>query len=257
MTIGIYAIYNKLDNKVYVGKSKNIERRISQHFSALRKEVIDTKRVNKHLFNSFKKYGEENFKWKILEEVKSCDEELLKYLELYYMDLHKSYDRDFGYNLRRDSSTNMIVHEETRVLISESVQGEKNPNYGNNWTDEQKSRMSEIKKKQFEDGTYDFMKTPEHKKRLSDFTTNLWKDEEKKYAMARKVAEAKSVLRFYQYCKITNEFIRAWESMDEIITHHPDYHKKSIYSVCSGWKKSYRGFVWKSEEKVAYLDVSC
>ena len=33
------------------------------------------------------------------------------------MDDYKSTDRQFGYNLRRDSSTQMIVHEETKQLI--------------------------------------------------------------------------------------------------------------------------------------------
>ena len=48
------------------------------------------------------------------------------------MDDYKSTDRQFGYNLRRDSSTQMIVHEETKQLLSEKYQGENNPNYGNN-----------------------------------------------------------------------------------------------------------------------------
>ena len=34
------------------------------------------------------------------------------------MDNYKSTDREFGYNLRRDSSTQMIVHEETKQLLN-------------------------------------------------------------------------------------------------------------------------------------------
>ena len=37
--------------------------------------------------------------------------------------------------------------------------------------------------------------------------------------------------------------------MLEIIDKYPDFHKIAIYSVCNGWKKSYRGFVWKSFSK--------
>jgi hypothetical protein len=47
------------------------------------------------------------------------------------MDNYKSTDREFGYNLRRDSSTQMIVHEETKQLLSKCNLGENNPNYGN------------------------------------------------------------------------------------------------------------------------------
>lgn len=249
MTIGIYAIYNRIDNKIYVGKSKNIEKRIKGHFAGLRSEYFNSKTVNRYLFNAFKKHGEENFKWKILHAIDELDEVLLSELELHYMDLYQSYNQEFGYNLRRDSSTGMIVHEQTRLLISENNMGENNPNYGNNWSDAQKKRMSDIKKQQFADGVYDFMKTEKHRKFLSESSTNLWKDEEKRAIMAEKVALAKSELRFYQYCKITGELVATWESMHDILKEHPDYHRIAIYSVCNGHKKSYRGFIWKSELK--------
>lgn len=249
MTIGIYAICNKINGKKYVGKSKHIEHRISSHFCALRKQERDKKKTNRHLFNSFKKYGEDAFYWEILEAFDNVDEALLKERELHYMQLLKTTERDFGYNLRMDSSTNMIVHEETKRLQSEQNTGTSNPNFGNKWSDEQKQNMSKIKKKQFEDGVYDFMKTDEHRKFLSEFSTNLWKDEGKKAAMAEKVSLAKSELRFYQYCKVTGELLNVWESIADILKANPDYHRIAIYSVCNGHKKSYRGYVWKSEKK--------
>ena len=43
----------------------------------------------------------------------------------------------------------MFVHEETKQLLSEKYQGIYNPNYGNNWTNEQKEQMSKIKKEQY------------------------------------------------------------------------------------------------------------
>lgn len=97
---------------------------------------------------------------------------------------------------------------------------------------------------------YDWMKSPEWKAKLSKNSKLLWKDEEKKAAMAEKVAEAKSILKFYQYCKISGELIREWNSIREIMLEHPDWHDKAIYGVCNGHKKSYRGFTWKSEKKL-------
>jgi len=55
MTCGIYAIRNLTTNKVYVGKSINIESRFSGHKSMLRSEVR-SKDCNRYLFNAFKKY---------------------------------------------------------------------------------------------------------------------------------------------------------------------------------------------------------
>jgi hypothetical protein len=67
--------------------------------------------------------------------------------------------------------------------------------------------------------------------------------------MARKVAKATSTLRFYQYDKNTMELVKVWEYMDDILQENPNYHRIAIYSVCNGHKKSYRGYIWKSELK--------
>lgn len=250
MTIGIYCIRNKINDKKYIGKSINIEHRFSAHRAVLVKTERDKKKTNRHLYNAVQKYGLDNFEFMILEIFMGIDEQELKDRELHWMDFYRSYDRDFGYNLRRDSSTASIVHQETRGIFSTIFLGDKNPNYGNKWTEEQKSRMSEIKSQQFKDGIYDWMQSPEWKVKLSENAKLLWKDEAKKAAMAEKVAEAKSTLMFYQYCKYSGELIRIWNSMREIMTEHPDWHDKAIYSVCNGYKKSYLGFTWKSEEKV-------
>lgn len=252
--IGIYSITNNLNGKRYIGKSKNIKARFWQHKNALDKicngDSRYKKNTNRHLANSVLKYGIENFTFKVLQEFQECSDADLADAEIYWMDFYKTTDRDFGYNLVRDSSSSVEVHEETKKILSDLFSGEDNPNFGNKWTDEQKSNMSNIKKAQFKDGTYDFMKTEEWKSKLSEWGKETWKDEEKKKAMARKVAEATSNLRFEQYDKHTMQLVGEYSSMLEIIDKYPDFHKIAIYSVCNGWKKSYRGFVWRSFEKV-------
>ena len=47
--IGIYKIYNNLDNKVYIGQTKNLEKRFSQHIDHLRRN----KHFNNHLQNAY------------------------------------------------------------------------------------------------------------------------------------------------------------------------------------------------------------
>ena len=252
MTVGIYCILNKINGKRYIGKSKNIEHRFASHESYLKKNLPNKKVVNRYLFDSVKKYGLDNFLFEIVEKFNIVDDNLLKDREIYWMDFYKTCDRAYGYNLRRDSSTATTVHDETRKLLSLVTKGESNPNYNNKWTQEQKSKMSDIKKQQIEDGLYAWMQSPEWRAKLSESSKNLWKDAEKKEKMAEKVAESKSVLRFYQYCKVSGELLRVWESIGEIIKENPDWHSKAIYSVCSGYKKSYRGFLWKSEEKVLH-----
>jgi len=243
MTIGIYAIFNKENGKSYVGKSKNIEQRFAQHKYHLNSDDYNKKACNRHLWNSYKKHGSDSFDFVILQKFDYFDDEILSEAELFWMEFYETTIRENGYNLRKDSSSNMTVHEETRKLMSENVSGSKNPNFGNRWSEESKVEMSEKMKLAHLRGSY----TEEWKAKISVASTNTWKNEEKKKDMADKVSIAKTKLKFYQYDKITNELIAVWDSMKKIIDKHPDWHRIAIYSVCNGHKNSYRGYVWKSE----------
>lgn len=59
MTCGIYKIENKLNGKVYIGQSINIEQRWREHKS--RYLSIDEKEYNKPLYNAIRKYGLQKF----------------------------------------------------------------------------------------------------------------------------------------------------------------------------------------------------
>jgi len=249
MTIGIYAIINTVNRKMYVGKSRNIEARFWSHKNQLKKDVR-CKDTNRYLFSSVKKYGIENFEFKILESFESISDAELSDKELFYMDLYNSCNKDHGYNLRRDSSTKTEVHEDTKELIRLNNLGERNPNFGKKWTDEQKLRASEITKRLLSEGVYDHLRTSEYKEKLSKFASELWKDEARKLRMAENVSLNRRVFGFRQYDKVTKELVNSWQSMSDIIKANPNYHDKAIYSVCNGWKKSYRGFVWEKFELI-------
>ncbi|MBQ0111563.1 MAG: GIY-YIG nuclease family protein [Bacteroidales bacterium] len=243
MTVGIYKIENKLNNKVYIGKSINIEMRFINHKSLLNKDTR-SKDCNRHLYNAVKKNGIDNFNFEIIEDLSfNYSEEILIDRELYWMEFYNSCDRDHGYNLRKDSSSKCIVHEETRKLLSLRV-GELNSNFGNTWSDDQKKNASEIQKRRHKEGFYG----DEWISKLRITSSNIWKDEEKKLNMAKKVSEAKSKYRFYQYSKY-GELLFTYESINELCDKNPSYHIQSIYSVCSGYKKSYKGFIFKKELK--------
>jgi group I intron endonuclease len=173
---GIYKITNCVNGKVYIGKSIDIlNRRWVYHKSLLNKGT----HINKHLQNSWNKYGENNFDFSIILE---CTPDELDEYEIYYIDLYKSYLPEYGYN-KTLGGDGAIPTEETRKKMSiahkgilgtpESklkqsikLRGENNPMYGrkrelspvygkpksdetiqklkNYWTDERRLEQSKL-----------------------------------------------------------------------------------------------------------------
>jgi group I intron endonuclease len=60
---GIYCILNIVNNKIYIGSSKNLQERLTNHKIMLK----NNKHYNNILQNSYNKYGEHNFIYNILE----------------------------------------------------------------------------------------------------------------------------------------------------------------------------------------------
>ena len=88
---GIYKIINLINNKAYIGQSKNIPLRISNHKFELNKN----KHPNKHLQNSWNKFGKENFYFGIICE---CSPEKLDSKEIEYIKIFNSISN--GYNTK-------------------------------------------------------------------------------------------------------------------------------------------------------------
>jgi group I intron endonuclease len=137
---GVYCITNNINGKVYIGKSKNIYSRMYQHLSDLKLKRYRCE--NSHFLNAWWKYGNENFTYHVLEYL-DLNEKLVKQRELYWMIKYNSTNRNYGYNLRMDSDTNMIVHEETSLKISKRLKKEWNDgvrrNHGKKLSDNWKS----------------------------------------------------------------------------------------------------------------------
>lgn len=84
---GIYKITNKINNKCYIGQSKDIIKRWKTEYK--------WHKLNRHLQSAFNKYGLENFDFEILEE---CSPNLLNEREQFWITIYNSFDRNFGYN---------------------------------------------------------------------------------------------------------------------------------------------------------------
>lgn len=213
---GIYCIFNTKTGKRYVGKSINIHGRIKAHITGLNRRSKDE---NRHLINSYHKHGRSSFGYEVLEYLSDTDLEKLKERELFWMEHLKCLDRRYGYNLRKDSSSNMIVHEETRIKLSNAS----------------KNRRE---------------KFPDLHASIGKKTKKFWEENpEIKLVMAEKVSIATTNYTIIQLDKdmgIVNEY----PTQKYLKSQLPDYYLPAILQVCGGLKSSYKGFYWR------YRDIS-
>ena len=89
---GVYCIENIINNKKYIGISRDIKRRWSEHRHELNYHI----HVNQYLQSAWDKYGKSNFKFYVVE---LCDESVLSDKERNYIKLYKTLSHENGYNL--------------------------------------------------------------------------------------------------------------------------------------------------------------
>lgn len=90
--IGIYKIENKVNGKVYIGQSVNIDTRWYNH----RNELNGNRHHNEHLQNAWNKYGSNSFDFILIEE---CTLENIDEREIFWIKHFNSLNPNFGYNL--------------------------------------------------------------------------------------------------------------------------------------------------------------
>lgn len=109
MSCGIYKITNKINNKAYIGCSKNIEHRWLCHKS---ESILGyNPQYNYTIHKAFRKYGIDNFNFEIIEET---SEDKLFDREKYWIEYFNTYYNGYNETLGGDSGP--------------SMPGEKNPN---------------------------------------------------------------------------------------------------------------------------------
>ena len=134
---GIYEIENLVNGNFYIGSAVNIDKRWGQHRSDLRKG----KHINKHLQSAFNKYGENAFKFMILEVV--LFPEGLIPLEQKYLDELKP---EYNISPTAGSLFGVKCTEETKKKMSKALKGNKN-RLGKHFSEETKKKISEALKR--------------------------------------------------------------------------------------------------------------
>jgi len=136
---GIYKFTNKLSEKVYIGKSVDINRRIKGHL----KESKNNPTTPFH--KALNKYGLNGFDFEILIE---CSPDDLNYWEQYYINYYKSniyiYGDKYGYNCTKGGDGVQLFGDKNGMYgkhhTPEAVEKCRICNVGRSWTDEQRKK---------------------------------------------------------------------------------------------------------------------
>lgn len=132
----IYRIMNLINNKVYIGQTINT---FNIRYGKNKKEGVAAERVlevyekseqkNRHLYNSLKKYGTDNFKVEILKRGLTVDE--LNYWEEFYIALYNSTDNRYGYNYKKGGENQERVQDylDVKQSLFDKIQNEKYVDY--------------------------------------------------------------------------------------------------------------------------------
>lgn len=137
MAAGIYAITNKVNGKAYISAALNFGVRWNRHRSDLRL----SRHHNLYLQRSWNKYGEEAFKFGILEYLDNLDE--LYLAEQFWVDTYKEENKEL-YNMATPGKAPMLgfpVSKETCRKISKGLKGKPK-------SEEHKRKLSEANKGQ-------------------------------------------------------------------------------------------------------------
>ena len=116
--IGIYKYENKLNGKIYIGQSNNIEKRYNQHSY----DSSHSERIHSVIDRAIAKYGLENFSFEIIEE---CPVEKLDEREIYWIAYYDSYNNGYnstigGKSLRGENHPRALLTEEEVWQIREA-----------------------------------------------------------------------------------------------------------------------------------------
>lgn len=231
---GIYIIMNLVNGKFYIGSSKQVKRRLYIHKNSLRKN----KHHSYHLQQSWDKYGEENF---IFEIVKNTTINDMLIEEQKWLDFHKTYDRDYGYNISKFVENTFKETKRTNEFkLKRSL--------------EEKEKWSKFTEEERKNHPINKIVRRGHKlskehidiiSKLTPFTINS-----PKAILKRREAVIKSNIKRFskpvlQFSK-NKEFIQMFPSIKDTNI----YLKRRIYSnsitrACTGKQQFSAGFIWE------------
>jgi len=135
----IYKATNKINGKIYIGRTiKSLAERIRGHIS----KSLNNSSGNIYFHNAIKKYGPENFEWKVIAKYNSLEE--LNKAEIKMIEKYNTFEKGYNLTVGGEGTVGYKFTEETRKKMSEAQKGEKSHMYGKHISEEHKRKLSEF-----------------------------------------------------------------------------------------------------------------
>ena len=195
----IYKATNKINKKVYIGQSKNLEQRKKEHF-------YDTKYGKTAFHKALKKYGFDNFDWEIIAECITREEAnilekkfILEYGGVESTELYN--ETEGGHSLKLRNFT-----DADRKKLSKKAKNQKLWLLGS--TPENIAKSVETRKKtgvysrlsERQKGENNVSKRAEVQSKIANSVKKLWEDPEYRANQVRKQLESNPVVKC-PYCE--------------------------------------------------------
>jgi len=221
MESGIYKIKNIVNCKIYIGSAKSLKKRKSSHFNSLK----NNKHRNNRLQKAFNKYGENNFKFEIIEY---CREDLLIGREQRYLD---NYNPEYNICKIAGSTLGVKPSKESLEKRIQSLTGYKH-------TDEAKENMRNATLKRMERDSEQILSALA-KGRLY----NKGKIFNLEYRISLSLAKTNGVIKPIKRICIDTEEEKIYDY--KFLIRDDGFYIKSVVKCCEGLSKSHKNYIWK------------
>lgn len=234
----IYSIKNKVNGKLYVGRTNNYQRRYNEHFG--KKDTCTILR------KAFEKYGKDNFVMKPIVSFTTYNrqilDDVLNALEKYYIEKFDTYKNGYNATLGGEGNSGWEVSEETRKKRSQSLKGRKVSDkererllsYVKNrvWTKEQREHQKNIM----------LNRDPSIQKKIADKLRGRKRD--KDLIMKAAAKRRKPILQY----SLNGVFLKEHDGAICL----GEQKEANIIACCKGKIASAYGYIWKYKTSNVY-----
>lgn len=246
--VGVYSVLNNINNKIYIGQSIDIERRWLQHKYG---------KGNIVLRNAIKKYGIENFTFKILETINTENKskvqitEELTVLEQKWFDIEQPFIKENGYNIQKTSKPNLTPdrcanfgEKISKIKIDNNHTGKNITQYdlNGNFIREWKSAAEVERVMGFKSENIS-ASCLRKSKSSNNFIWRFINDEVTHKDIELCNNRVKPIIRKIKQLTISGELVKIWPSFKELVN-NSEFDNRPVKDCCNGNRHNYKGYMW-------------